>query len=388
MKKAIVVGGSNGVGLAVSKILMEIGYYVVIIDKTLPDIESMEFDSKYSYIYMDLMNFDRDLFEELSKDDSIEVLMITAGIGRVTAFENIHPIELEKTMQVNAVSTIEIIRYFYPLIKSSKNMYSGIVSSITGLINSPLFSIYAASKAAICRFVESVNIELEVAGVSNRILNVAPASIAGTKFNGGKNDPSKVEALAQNIVDKLFSRDTIYVPQYNSIYKSIIEKNAKNSHDFGISSYSYKLQSGRYDDNKKGIKVGYLSGTFDLFHVGHLNLLKRAKSYCDFLIVGVHDSGAWKGKDTFIPLEERKQIVAACKFVDKVVDSCREDSDAWRLWNYDYLFVGSDYKGTERFERYEKFFKEKGVKIVYFPYTQSTSSTQIRKTILLKTKDL
>ena len=388
MKKAIVVGGSNGIGLAVSKILMEIGYYVVIIDKTLPDIEPMEFDSKYSYIYTDLMNFDRDLFEELSKDDSVEVLMITAGIGRVTAFENIHPIELEKTMQINAVSTIEIIRYFYPLIKSSKNMYSGIVSSISGLINSPLFSIYAASKAAVCRFVESVNIELEVAGVSNRVLNVAPASIAGTKFYGGKNEPSKVEDVAQHIVEKLFSKDTLFIPQYNSIYKSVIERNNQNSHDFGISSYSYKLQSDRYDDNKKGIKVGYLSGTFDLFHVGHLNLLKRAKSYCDFLIVGVHDSGAWKGKDTFIPLEERKQIVAACKFVDKVVDSCREDSDAWRLWNYDYLFVGSDYKGTERFERYEKFFKEKGVKIVYFPYTQSTSSTQIRKTILLKTKDL
>jgi len=125
-----------------------------------------------------------------------------------------------------------------------------------------------------------------------------------------------------------------------------------------------------------------------LFHVGHLNLLKRAKQQCDYLIVGVHGSGAWKGKETFIPLEERKAIVAACKYVDKVVDSCPEDSDAWDLWHYDRLFVGSDYKGTERFNRYEEYFKDKGVEIVYFPYTQSTSSTQIRKTVLLKTKDI
>lgn len=137
-------------------------------------------------------------------------------------------------------------------------------------------------------------------------------------------------------------------------------------------------------DNKKRVKIGYLSGTFDLFHVGHLNLLKRAKQQCDYLIVGVHDSGAWKGKETFIPLEERKTIVGACKYVDKVVDSCREDADAWDLWHYDRLFVGSDYKGTERFKRYEEYFKDKGVEIVYFPYTKSTSSTQIRNAITNK----
>ena len=122
--------------------------------------------------------------------------------------------------------------------------------------------------------------------------------------------------------------------------------------------------------------------------MGHLNLLRRAKAQCDYLIVGVHGSGKWKGKETFIPLEERKAIVGACKYVDKVVDSCLEDSDAWDLWHYDRLFVGSDYKGTERFNRYEEYFKDKGVEIVYFPYTQSTSSTLIRKTVLLKTKDI
>ena len=127
--------------------------------------------------------------------------------------------------------------------------------------------------------------------------------------------------------------------------------------------------------------LGYLSGTFDLFHIGHLNLIRRAKEQCDYLIVGINSSGKWKGKETFIPYEERKEIVGACKFVDKVVDSCPEDSEAWELWHYNKLFVGSDYKGSERFNRYEEFFKDKGVEIIYFPYTQSTSSTQIRELI-------
>ena len=124
--------------------------------------------------------------------------------------------------------------------------------------------------------------------------------------------------------------------------------------------------------------VGYLSGTFDLFHIGHLNLLRRARAECDYLIVGVHESGSWKGKVSFIPFEERMTIVGACQYVDRVVTSPVEDSEAWELYRYDKLFVGSDYQGTERFNRYEEFFRDKGVKIVYFPYTQGTSSTQLR----------
>ena len=73
--------------------------------------------------------------------------------------------------------------------------------------------------------------------------------------------------------------------------------------------------------------------------------------------------------------------------MDKVVDSCLEDSEAWEKWHFDRLFVGSDYKGTERFNRYEEYFKDKGVEIVYFPYTQGTSSTQIRRVLTLKTKE-
>lgn len=135
---------------------------------------------------------------------------------------------------------------------------------------------------------------------------------------------------------------------------------------------------------KKNKVIGYLSGTFDLFHIGHLNLLRRAKEQCDYLIVGVHEDGSWKGKQTFIPFDERMAIVGACRYVDEVVVSLVEDSDAWEKYHFDKLFVGSDYQGTERFRRYEEFFKNKGVEIIYFPYTKGTSSTQLREKLSQK----
>jgi len=124
--------------------------------------------------------------------------------------------------------------------------------------------------------------------------------------------------------------------------------------------------------------IGYISGTFDLFHIGHLNIIKKAKGQCDHLIVGVHESGAWKGKDTFIPFEERLEIITAIKYVDTVVKSYPNDTDAITQHNIQKLFVGDDYKGSDRFKLYEKICDESNVEIVYFPYTKSTSSSKLR----------
>ena len=384
MKKAVVVGGSNGIGLAIAKNLIARNYHVIILDMAKPDMADSD---NFTYYPCNLLDFNEKLFQELSSAPEVNVLMITAGLGRVANFEYLHPTEIQNLLMVNTVAGIKIIRYFYERIASKERFYCGMMGSIAGLLSSPLFSVYAASKAAICRFIESVNIELEVKGTENRILNISPASIQGTKFNGGSNEPSRVEELAGRIVEKMFASEELFIPQYEEIYRAVLERYEKDPHEYGIHSYEYKMQSGRVF-NEKRVKIGYLSGTFDLFHVGHLNLLKRAKQHCDYLIVGVHPSAAHKGKETFIPFEERKQIVAACKYVDRVVEACPEDCDARDLYHYDRLFVGSDYKGTERFKHYEEYFKDKGVEIVYFPYTQGTSSTQIRKTVLLKTKDI
>ncbi len=386
MKKAVVVGGSNGIGLAISKELIDQGYFVEICSRSAPDNGILNAGMVH-HNCCDLLDFDEELFCQLAADKNVSLLMVTAGIGRIADFQYHHIAETEKILTVDTVSTIKIFRIFYDRIMNDQEFYAGVMGSISGWMSTPSAAVYAAAKAGVIRFVESVNIELEAYGSSNRILDVSPGSFKGSKFYGGENDLSVMAPLAEDILEHLFNRDTRFIPQYEEVYKAVLQRYHDDPHEYGMHSLKYKKESGRLD-NQKRVKIGYLSGTFDLFHIGHLNLLKRAKQHCDYLIVGVHNSGAWKGKETFIPLDERKAIVGACKYVDKVVDSCQEDSDAWYLWHYDRLFVGSDYKGTPRFQKYEEFFKDKGVEIVYFPYTQSTSSTQIRKTVLLKTKDI
>lgn len=379
-QKALIVGGSNGIGLAIGKCLMKKGYHLIVVDKEKPLDADFDYITNIEFYKSDLRYFDKDLFLKLSRDLDINVLMITAGIGCVDEFENISASEIDKIMTINTISTFQIIKAFYNRICEKKTFYTGLMVSISGFISSPMMSVYAASKAACMRLIESLNIELEYKNTKNRILNVSPGNIKGTRFDGGENQLELLENLAVNIVEKLLDLEELYIPQYEEVYKGVLDRYYTNPYEFGKSSLQYKKQSGRVRE-KTTTQIGYLSGTFDLFHVGHLNLLRKAKEQCDYLIVGVHSSGKWKGKETVIPFDERKEIISACKYVDMVVDSCTEDSDAWDLWHYDKLFVGSDYKGTERFKRYEKILSEKGVEIIYFDYTQGISSTQIREVL-------
>lgn len=187
--------------------------------------------------------------------------------------------------------------------------------------------------------------------------------------------------MAVEIITAVQKKDQILIPGYEETYKAVIERNREDSHEFGINSYDYKIAGNRLTE-KPQIKIGYMSGTFDLFHIGHLNMLKKAKQYCDYLVVGVHKDASHKNKTVFIPLEERMEIVRSVRYVDEVIVSLPEDSDVREVIPYNYLFVGSDYKGTERFQRYEEqFSKLDDVEIVYFPYTKSTSSTQLRSAI-------
>ena len=384
MKKALVVGGSNGMGLAVTSTLIGRGYQVIVLDRNEGDLDKLN-EGSYTYTYCDLLDFNEELFNDLSLDKDIEVLFISAGVGRIADFKAHHIAEIDKMFTIDTTSALKILRLFYDRIMARDTFYTGVMGSISGWMSSPAASVYAGAKAGLVRTIESINIELESEGTANRILDVSPASFKGSKFNGGVNDLTATTPLAEEIIEHLMNQDTLFIPQYEETFKGVLERYHNDPHEYGLHSYQYKKDSGRMDNGKKVI-IGYLAGTFDLFHVGHLNILRRAKQHCDYLIVGVHDSGAWKGKETFIPLDERKAIVASCKYVDKVVDSCREDSDAWDLYHYDRLFVGSDYKGTERFNRYEEYFKDKDVEIVYFPYTQGTSSTRIRDAIISKTK--
>ena len=129
--------------------------------------------------------------------------------------------------------------------------------------------------------------------------------------------------------------------------------------------------------------VGYTTGVYDMFHIGHLNILRRAKEQCDYLIVGVstdelvqHD----KNKNPVIPFEQRMAIVEAIKYVDKVVPQFDKNKfAAWEKYKFDKMFVGSDWQGSETWNLFEEQFKPFGVEIVYLPHTDGISSTDLAK---------
>lgn len=132
--------------------------------------------------------------------------------------------------------------------------------------------------------------------------------------------------------------------------------------------------------------VGYTTGVFDMFHIGHLNILKRAKKHCDILIVGVTTDElcqAYKNKLPIIPYEERKAIIEAIQYVDKVVPQLNRDKfSAWEEHKFDVMFVGDDWKGSELFEVVEKKLNAVGCRVEYLPYTQGTNSTILREKVL------
>lgn len=126
--------------------------------------------------------------------------------------------------------------------------------------------------------------------------------------------------------------------------------------------------------------IGYTTGVYDLFHIGHLNLLKNAKGLCDKLIVGVtvDDLVTYKGKRAFIPFEDRIEIVRNCKYVDAAVPQYDMDKlTACKKLGATILFVGDDWYATEKWQEFERQFAEAGIRIIYFPYTRGISSTKI-----------
>ena len=125
--------------------------------------------------------------------------------------------------------------------------------------------------------------------------------------------------------------------------------------------------------------IGYTTGVFDMFHIGHLNIIKKAKERCDYLIVGVSTDElvlSYKHKQPVIPFEQRVQIVEALRYVDRVVEQTSMNKlDAWNDLHFNVLFHGSDWKNTDMYRKVEEDMKQVGVQVVFLPHTEGISST-------------
>lgn len=133
------------------------------------------------------------------------------------------------------------------------------------------------------------------------------------------------------------------------------------------------------------VRIGYAPGAYDLFHIGHLNILRQAKSRCDYLVAGVVSDEMCeltKGRRPVIPLAERMEIVGHISLVDEVyAERTPEKLDAWHDVHFTHIFKGDDWQGTPKGDKLERDFSSVGVEVVYFPYTVHTSSTVLRRAL-------
>lgn len=129
--------------------------------------------------------------------------------------------------------------------------------------------------------------------------------------------------------------------------------------------------------------IGYTAGVFDMFHIGHLNLLRQAKEHCEILVVGVNSDELvcqYKHKTTVISEEQRREIVESVRFVDKaVIVSTLDKMDALKKYKFDVLFIGDDWKGTDRWDKTESEMKSAGVDVLYLSRTKGISSSELRE---------
>ncbi len=242
MKRVLVVGGANGIGLSIATELAldKECERIYIVD--IKEIPEEYINSKFIYHHFDLSSEDFSFFNQF-KD--INGLIITAGFGKLSLFKDVSEEHIVDSMAVNATAVMRLIHKFYDKIHSKNDFYCAVMVSIAGFMTSPFFAVYGASKAALKVFIESVNVELEKAGYSNRILNVSPGSMKGTSFNSSKTDLSLTQELAREIISHTLSKNDLFIPQYEEIFKAVLERYNADFREEGRHSYDYKLNSGR-----------------------------------------------------------------------------------------------------------------------------------------------
>lgn len=243
MKKALIVGGANGIGLSIATQLSRNKDYdkVYIVDKL--QIKKEFFNPKFDAIQFDLSCEDYSIFDGFN---DVDTLVVTAGFGRLSLFKDIQESYITNSFYVNSIAPIRIIHHFMDKLMGKSDFYCGVMGSIAGFMSSPFYAVYGATKAALKIFIESVNIELEKNGSCNRILNVSPGSIKGTGFNNGETDLAKLRPLADEIILHLEAKDDLFIPDYERVFKSVLERYHDDFRGEGRHSYDYKMATIKY----------------------------------------------------------------------------------------------------------------------------------------------
>ena len=235
--RALVVGGSSGIGLSIVLNLVgrEACDRVYVLDKAaFPEAYKSD---KIVAAVCDLALGDYSCLEGIN---DIDELYITAGFGHLKFFQELSYSYIQNSFSVNAIAPIQIIRHYYPRLLSEKEFTCGVMVSIAARLSSPLFSVYSATKAALSKFIEAVNVELDVQGSNNRILEVSPGSLKGTGFTGGPSQPEMTAALADEIIRRSENHEELFIPQYEEVFKGVIARYEADAHRFGVESYWYK----------------------------------------------------------------------------------------------------------------------------------------------------
>lgn len=242
MKQVLIVGGANGIGLAVGTILADRPEVerVHIVDKA--PLQAQYKKPKISSYEFDLTSEDYSFFDQFT---DIDTIFISAGFGKLALLKDVPDAIINTYFQVNTIPAMRLIRRFYSKLESDKPFYCGVMVSISAYLSSPFFSVYGATKAALRFFIESINVELEKGGSDNRVLNISPGSIKGTSFNQGQTDLRQTEALANEIIENMEQRNDLFIPQYEEIFKKVLERYQADFREEGRRSYDYKLNSGR-----------------------------------------------------------------------------------------------------------------------------------------------
>lgn len=238
----MVVGGSSGIGLSIVLNLLEKAEYedVYVLDKN--PLPAQYCCDRTVYIPCDLSSGN---YACLEVAEDIQALYITAGFGHLKFFQDLSEDYIQSIFSVNAVAPIRIIRHYYDRMLAADEFTCAVMVSIAGRLSSPLFSVYSATKAALSKFIEAINVELDVQGSQNRILEVSPGSLKGTGFTGGASQPELTAALAEEIIARAERHERLFIPQYEEVFKGVISRYEADAHKFGVESYWYKKGQGR-----------------------------------------------------------------------------------------------------------------------------------------------